>query len=98
MDGTGSTSRVAGKGESRLSGFLCQRSPEFPHLDRLKIPPSSVDVVLLPDLVAGPVRPVGGAAFGAVQGAVGNAAFGVFHSSVRVHRPSFSSGGLAACQ
>jgi len=78
------------EGNFSQAAHICQRSPKFPPSRSPKIPPSSVDFALLIDLVAGPVGPVGGAAVGAVQGAVGNAASGVFHSSGRVHRPFVS--------
>ena len=56
--------------------WLCQGSPNFPPSRSPKIPPLlRLFSSLKRNLAAGPVGPVGGAAVGAVQGAVGNAAF-----------------------
>ena len=68
-------------------GPRCQRSPKIPPARSPKNPPLLRLSWSCLGLVAGPVEPVGGAAVGAVQGAVGNAASGVFHSSGRIHRP-----------
>ena len=64
-------------------GDGCQRSPKIPPARSPKNPPLLRLSWSCLGLVAGPVEPVGGAAVGAVQGAVGNAASGVFHSSGR---------------